>query len=121
MFVNFSNHPSEQWGSKQKLAASKFGEIRDVRFPAVSPMATTEEVVYLAQSCVEEILALQPDCVMCQGEFSLSLAVINRLQAKGICCVCACSERKVVEKQGLDGTTQKISVFEFQQFRKYAS
>lgn len=72
-----------------------------------------------AKEYTEKILSFHPDCVMCQGEFTLALAVIRRLQANGIRCVCACSERKVVEEQMKDGTTQKISRFGFQQFREY--
>ena len=45
--------------------------------------------------------------------------VIGRLQAVGIRCVCACSERKVFEERLDDGTIRKTSVFEFRQFREY--
>lgn len=40
-------------------------------------------------------------------------------QAAGVRCVCACSERKVIEEQLDDGTMRKTSVFEFRQFREY--
>lgn len=119
IFVNFSNHPSAQWSQDQKQEALTFGEIRDVAFPVVSPMATTEEVAALADHYTEEICKMDPACVMCQGEFSLAVAVIGRLQGAGICCVCACSERKVVEEQMPDGTMKKTSVFVFRQFREY--
>lgn len=119
MFINFSNHPSIRWSGKQKQAAAGFGEVCDIKFPEVPSMATTEEVARLADRCVGEILRMSPDCVMCQGEFSLAMAVIERLQAAGVRCVCACSERKVIEEQLDDGTMRKTSVFEFRQFREY--
>lgn len=119
MFINFSNHPSEQWSKEQKQAAACYGEIRDMAFPEVPSMAVTQEVAGMADRCVREILQMHPTCVMCQGEFSLAVAVIRRLQAAGIRCVCACSERKVFEERLDDGTMRKTSIFEFRQFREY--
>ncbi len=119
MFINFSNHPSAGWCRAQREAAEAFGEICDLPFPDVSPMATTEEVARMAERSFLEILRKQPACVMCQGEFTLSVAVIRRLQEAGIRCVCACTERKAVEKRQEDGSIQKLSVFEFRQFREY--
>lgn len=119
MFINFSNHPSARWNKEQRQAANVFGDIRDIPFPAVSATAATDEIACLAERYVREILCLHPDCVMCQGEFSLTFAVVCRLQIAGIRCVCACSERKVVEKLTPDGVIQKTSVFEFRQFREY--
>ncbi len=119
MFVNFSNHPSGQWDDEQKQAAHFFGEIRDVSFPMVPALATTEEISRMAEECAREILRMRPDCVMCQGEFTLTLAVVRRLQAAGICCVCACSERKIMKEETSGRTTRKTSVFEFRQFREY--
>ena len=119
MFVNFSNHKSALWSEKQRLAAEAYGEIVDVPFPMVSSVATEDEIDALADQCVEEIVSKNPDAAMCQGEFTLTYAVINKLLAKGIKCVSACSDRVVVERQMSDGTTQKQSVFEFVQFRQY--
>lgn len=119
MFINFSNHPSEGWSVEQRRAAEKFGELRDLAFPDVSPAASTEEVVALAEYYTGKILGMNPTCVMCQGEFSLAMAVIARLQARGIRCVCACSERRVIENPLTDGKMQKTSIYEFCQFREY--
>lgn len=119
MFINFSNHPFERWNDKQKEAAACYGEIRNMAFPEVSPMATTQEIADMAARCAGKIIEMNPECVMCQGEFSLTVATIHRLQNSGIRCVCACSERKVIEEQATDGTTQRTSVFEFCQFREY--
>lgn len=119
MFINFSNHPSSQWNSEQKRAAAYYGEIQDIVFPKVPPMAAMQEVADMAGKYAEEIIKMQPECVMCQGEFSLTMAVVRRLQMAGIRCVCACSERRVMEEQMGNGMIQKTSVFEFFQFREY--
>ena len=37
MFINYTNHPSDAWGEKQREEASKYGEILDIHFPDISP------------------------------------------------------------------------------------
>lgn len=122
MFVNVSNHPSSRWSDDQREAALTLGgEIRDVQFPNVPPMATNDDVLDMAFDLVDdlfhEIGAGQGDVVMVQGEFSLTIAVVNRLHAYGIKCVVACSEREVVETVA-NGETTKTAVFKFRQFRE---
>lgn len=118
MFINFSNHPSKNWGGKQLAAAQQYGEVQDMAFPAVASDASTEEVHALADACAEKILRMHPECVLCQGEFCLSYRVIGRLQEAGIRVVAACSNRKVHEVVR-QGSTKKISHFVFEQFREY--
>lgn len=113
-FINFTNHPSDKWDGKQTTAAEVYGQIIDVPFPAVNPKASEEEIEQLAQQCIEQIMKLQPSCVLCQGEFTLCFQVVNDLKQKGIKVVSACSERNVVE-QG----EKKIAFFCFVQFREY--
>lgn len=119
MFINFSNHPSTMWLEKQLAAAHEYGEIVDVPFPAVPATATEDDVELLAQDCYENIKKLNPEMVMCSGEFSLTYAVLQKLLADNITCVCACSERNVTEKVNEDGTVTKVATFEFKQFRRY--
>lgn len=119
MFVNFSNHPSAAWGEEQLHAAQVFGEVKDIAFPNVSPAADEAEVEVLAQSCVEQIAALSPACVMCAGEFSLCFAVTKKLLAQGIKTVCACTERITEQTIEKSGEVKKISVFRFIKFREY--
>lgn len=119
MFINFSNHPSTKWSSEQKQAVACYGEICDIPFPEVPCEATMQEVAGMADNCARNIMQMHPDCVMCQGEFSLTIAVVRRLQDVGIRCVCACSERKVIEEHLDDGTTRKTVIFKFRQFREY--
>ena len=119
MFVNFSNHPSEQWPAAQRDAASVYGEITDTPFPSVPADATADEIDAMADECVSRILRKRPGAVMCQGEFTLTFAVVSKLRLNGITAVAACSERKTVEITE-NGTTRKTAVFDFRQFREYS-
>ena len=118
MFINFTNHPSEKWDGDQSKAASEYGEIVDVPFPDVDPEASEEEITKLAEECTEKIIALKPQCVLCQGEFCLSYKVINALKAAGCKVVAACSKRVAVESV-IDGKNVRVSHFQFVQYRDY--
>jgi len=113
-FINFSNHPSYLWGEKQRRAAEMFGEIIDLPFPAVSPFLSENEIRKMGDVEVERILSLDPEAVLCQGEFSLALYVAECLKRQGIPVFAACSERCV----SMDGEVKK-SIFQFVRFRKY--
>lgn len=119
MFLNFSNHPSDQWSKEQTEAANRYGEIRDMPFPAVSPDWDTERVCALADGLCSRILAERPDAVLCQGEMTLTYQLVKRLGAAGIPVFCACSERITEETQTPDGSTRKTSYFVFRRFRRY--
>ena len=119
MSVNLSNHPSLNWSEKQLQEAKTFGEIMDIPFPKIPAMATTAEVVRMAEYWADKIQRIRPECIMCQGEFTFTMAVIRRLQKAGIRCVTACTERIAVEEPIRDGIVEKTSVFEFRQFREY--
>lgn len=114
IFINFSNHPSEQWGQKQRIASEKYGTIEDIPFPMVSAQASRGEVKALAHDYYEKIMVKHPMAVMCQGEFTLCFRVVKLLKQAGIPVLAACSERRVTEKDG-----KKIVEFEFQQYREY--
>ena len=118
MFINFSNHPSKNWGGEQLAAAKEYGEVIDMAFPAVASDASTEEVHAQADHYVEQILQKKPACVLCQGEFCLSYHVIHKLKESGIKVVAACSDRETQEVTE-QGTTKKVSYFVFKQFREY--
>lgn len=118
-FVNFSNHASDHWSKKQILEAEKWGDIMDIPFPNVEPKASKEEVMALAQGCVEEIMTYQPSAVMCQGEFTLAYMVISLLKQRNVTVVAACSQRVTTETYINDHETQKCTVFEFVKFREY--
>ena len=120
VFVNFSNHPSSRWSEEQlKVAGQQYGEIVDVPFPSLDPCMDERAIAEIGEDCIEKILKLSPCAVMCQGEFTLTFYVVNRLINKGISCVSACSERSSVEVMQEDGSVRKESLFLFRGFRKY--
>lgn len=119
MFINFSNHPSYKWHGKQLEEAQKYGQIIDVPFPQVDPEVNEADIEKLADEYFRRIFSYNPDIVMCSGEFSLTYAVVKRLLAQNIKCVCACTKRVAVEETESDGSITKVSNFEFVKFREY--
>ena len=118
MFINFSNHPSSLWSPEQRDAAEEYGEIIDLKFPIIDPSAPSFDIRKMACQYADMIIARSPDVVMCQGEFTLAYNVIHELKKAGIMVVAACSERKTVDTYE-NGETERISIFEFKQFREY--
>jgi hypothetical protein len=123
MFINFTNHPSDKWSDKQKKEAKKYGEIIDIPFPAVSTESDENEISNLAKEQAEEILRTIGDdknnsAVLCQGEFTLSYAVIQYLMRQRIKVLSAVSERVVTERRE-NNIVKKESQFEFKGFREY--
>lgn len=121
MFINFTNHAVPNWSNKQREAAARYGKIMEVKFPDVSPYGSTDDIKTLAEHYVSQIVCLLPDnednAVLCQGEFSLCVAVIEKLKAKGVKVLCACSERRVIEE--FDGKKNlKKSEFYFVGYRE---
>lgn len=100
IFVNFSNHPSENWSNEQISAAKRIvsgGSIVDIAFPQVSGEADESEISRTANKYAKEIISLNPSAVMCQGEFGICLEVVTTLKNNGIKVLYSCSERKTVE------------------------
>ena len=100
-------------------AAQTYGEPIDVPFPNVDAEATSAEVVALAETNLEKILAHKPAAVLCQGEFTYTFALVARLKNFGVTAVAATSERVVAEEILPDGSARQISTFRFVQFREY--
>ena len=114
-FVNFSNHPSDRWDLSQKKEALQYGEaIVDIPFPEVDPALDESGLDRLAEEKYREILAWHPAAVMCQGEFGLTFAVVQRLLAAGVTVLHACSGRNVLTEGN-----EKIVRFDFVQFRRF--
>lgn len=113
-FINFSNHPSVQWGNEQLKKAEEFGEVIDLAFPSVPPEADENEIARLAEAFAGKIIGMDPAAVMIQGEFTLAFAVVSRLKREGIRCLAACSNRLVEEEDNV-----KHVRFEFVRFREY--
>lgn len=119
VFVNFSNHPSNMWSQEQINSAHRYGEIVDIEFPEVDPLASEDNIATLGDIFIEKIKQYSPTSVLCQGEFTLTYYVVNKLLHEGITCVSACTERKSIEKQMEDGSIKKETIFKFVAFRKY--
>lgn len=118
-FVNFSNHPSIRWTDEQVEAAMVCGDIVDVPFPLLEANISEEEMIKIGDECVKKIVENNPTKVMCQGEFTLTFYVVNKLIKKGITCVAACTKRVSNEMILDDGSVRKESYFVFEGFRKY--
>lgn len=116
MFINLTNHPSENWSEEQLAAAHKYGEIVDIHFPNIEPSFTSSMVNSLADDTVSTITALGKDIVVhIMGEMTFTFAVVSRLKTMNIKCVASTTERNTVITP--DG--KKISEFKFVQFREY--
>lgn len=119
VFVNHTNHASANWSAAQRSAAEKFGRIVDFLFPEIPPSFTAEEVRSTVLKNLQEILRLEPTAVLCQGEFSYTVAMVEELKKNKIPALAATSARAVSEIVEADGSTKKVSIFQFVQFRPY--
>lgn len=99
-------------------AAAVYGELRELPFPVVSPLSTTESVMFEAERISQEIVDMGADVVLCQGEFVMTCNLVQLLKKRGIKVLAACSKRCASEE--LSGSTvNKTSVFKFVKFREY--
>ena len=118
MFLNLSNHPSDNWSAEQTKAARRlYGEIVDLAFPDVDPVGDEAYIAALADECcgkVLECVRIQPVTVHLMGEMTLTFALLQRLQTHGIPCVASTTLRETVEEDGV-----KKSLFRFVKFRRY--
>lgn len=122
MFINISNHPSSRWDAKQLEAALELtsdNNVMDVPFPAVPATATTADIITIADGLHHTVMANKPSAIMIAGEFTLAYTLIELCLRAGIKVVAACSDRRTKEVVNEDGTTTKITIFEFVQFREF--
>lgn len=118
-FVNFSNHPSVHWAEEQTKAALNLGTvIVDVPFPQVPADIDEHALDSLISESVDCILKKNPAVVLCQGEFTLSYGVIQKLLALDIPVVAACSNRVVQEIYTNNGSEKRVK-YQFVRFRNY--
>ena len=126
MFINYSNHPSEFWARAQGEAALTYGNIVDVPFPNVPVEYTSQDIMDMAKQELGRIFDVLGECgdmkhaVMCQGEFTLTFAVVSLLQQhrSDVSVVSAVSDRVVSEKY-VAGKTVKEAEYVFCGFREY--
>lgn len=119
MLINCTNHPVCEWSAEQLTVANKWGEIKDLPFPQVSPYATSKDVNIIAEQLSNEISNLHPDAAIVQGEMTLCYALVSKLKSKGIHVFAATSERKTIAEKDANGNTIKTSLFHFVTFREY--
>ena len=138
-FINVTNHPLVRWRVEQLEAAKHFHEeliltvdedvseniIIDIPFPDVPASADMNDIRRMAEELVSTIMKYEKPFekiisgVLIQGEMTLTFATVSLLNDYEVWSVAACSERSVKEKILPDGSTEKISVFNFVQFRPY--
>lgn len=128
-FLNLTIHPSAQWGPDQRAAAEALlldagadpergGRVVDYAFPVVDPNADARQVDALADEIAADLLAAYaPERLVAHvmGEFTLTCALVARLQGAGVRTVASTTERIV--RRGPDGQTTRT--FAFRRFRDY--
>lgn len=121
MLINLSNHPYKSWEEKQRQSVEKqFGNVIDFPFPDIDPMADTEKVASLADTCLLQCKLIlmesdgHQDAVHITGEPCFTYAFVNLARANGITCVCSTTHRNVTYNDQI-----KTSVFQFVQLRCY--
>ena len=84
MFINLSNHALQNWSTKQKEEAEKYGELIDLPFPNISPYADSVEIDRLVEKYLKKVLEYHNPVVMLQGEFIFTFRLATKLKAAGI-------------------------------------
>ena len=120
MLLNLTNHPVNHWPDTQRAEAERrWGEIIDLPFPAVDPQAPICAVSAQARNIVQEAAARQPDAVLCQGEMTMTMALVLYFQMEEIPTYAACSQREATVRKDENGDIRKNSCFRFVRFRAY--
>ena len=139
MLINLTNHPFANWSAEQTMEAEKlYGVVCDYPFPAVPVDFTSDDIMNMAEEIVENIINRKKEnedsievssgmnnpiatysfAVMCQGEFTLTYAIVSLLQKVHIGVVSAVSER-IVREEKVGAEIRKTAVFRFAGFREY--
>lgn len=119
MFINISNHPVANWSQKQIDEAKKFGEIIDYPFPVVEAEWGENDICKLAEEVIRDVSAHKDAVLLIQGEFTLTYQLVKLAKELGMHAVAACSDRVTQECVNEDGSSTKVSRFEFVRFREY--
>lgn len=115
MLINLSNHPMATWSDKQKQEAiQRYGTIKDIAFPLISPSADISRVLDLVSKYENQIVKLEPSAVHVMGELTFVFALTYRLKRRNITCIASTSLRRVEEIKG-----GKKVFFDFEKFREY--
>jgi hypothetical protein len=119
VLINLSNHPSANWPEEQLQAASLFGKIVDLPFPAIPPEWDTEQETNTAYEYLDKCKQLLCDkneksVVHLAGEPVFCFLLAQLLLKANIACLTSTTERIAVEENGT-----KTSEFRFGGFREY--
>ncbi|MCF8342342.1 MAG: hypothetical protein K9I82_15310 [Chitinophagaceae bacterium] len=116
MLLNLSNHPSIHWNDLQLSTANQdYGEISDMPFPNIPPEMCYDDLMKLVNEYLHQIVALNPSAVHLMGELTFTYNLVTQLKVLGFPCIASTSSRFVTE----NGDGNKISYFNFVQFREY--
>jgi hypothetical protein len=118
MLINLSNHPSSLWSEEQLFAASIYGEIYDISFPAIDANGDEQYISILADTYKDKVLQLSGNekiYVHVMGEMTFVYAFLERMRKLSIICIASTTKRIATESE--DG--KKESLFKFVRFRKY--
>ena len=117
-FANISNHPVERWDEKQKEAAAAMvnnGEVLDFPFPVVNTSATAGDITRMANAIAKDALGMGCTHAMVAGQMNLVYKLVQVLDAAGVQCYAAVSDRNTIDNG--DGT--KTVRFDFVKFLEY--
>ena len=123
--LNLTHHPATEWAPRQRDAAQALAPPGDVAhivdqpFPRVDPAATTEQVDRLADDIATDLAARYAPAatvVHLQGEMTLTVALVARLQGLGFRVVASTTERVAT----VHGDGNRTLSFAFHGFRDYA-
>lgn len=121
MLINLSNHPSNQWSSKQlNSAIKKYRYVYDLPFPQISPKASSNQVKVKAKKYYGKVLEIfnsssdKFNAVHLMGELTFVFHLTQILKQKNITVIASTTDRIVDDKGG-----KKIVTFNFVRFREY--
>lgn len=119
MFINLSNHPSAGWPESEIAAATAWGEVTDIPFPAIRAESPEEEISRLAAGYLARIPADGSSAVMVTGEYSLVYALVDALLEKECRVVCPEAEVSVSVTRGKGGVSERKLNYDFRRFVEY--
>jgi hypothetical protein len=117
-FLNISNHPVEGWSASQReaaLALAPDADLLDVDFPTLDPQWSRVKVKVKAIEFIDDLDPRPGARAMVAGEEPIMcFYLVRELQALGVACYSATTERVVEERDGV-----KTSRFSFVRFREW--
>ncbi|MFO8072232.1 MAG: CRISPR-associated protein [Polyangia bacterium] len=123
VFLNLSNHPLSTWTPEQLEAARELGlgEPTDLEggMPLVPAEAGADEVAELAREIADRAIGQGAAAAHVATEHNLTVALVRELQARGVRCFAATTEREVEERGMPNGEMEKRAVFRFRRWREY--